>query len=79
MSKALELRLHGHLGMFMVCLWRLSYGQLPEQGPHHRELCVQEKVLKLPEVPLLIQHQRSTVLQFTSLSVNLLSSTASYD
>jgi hypothetical protein len=67
----------------LACLWfpfgGFLYGQLPEQGSHHRELCVQEKVLKLPKVPLLIQHQRSTVLQFTSLSVNLLSSTASYD
>ena len=57
----------------------LGMVQLPEQGPQHRELCEQEKVLKLLEVPLLIQHQRSTVLQFTSLSANLLSSTASYD
>jgi hypothetical protein len=39
----------------------------------------QEKVLKVLKVPLFTQHQRSTVLQFTSLSANLLFSTASYD
>jgi hypothetical protein len=33
----------------------------------HRELNGSEKVLKLLKSPLLILHQRSTVLQFTPL------------
>jgi hypothetical protein len=74
------MRLQGQLGTFMIDLQGSLNGQVPEQGPpQHRELCEQEKVLKLLKVPLFTQHQRSTVPQLTSLSANLLSSTASYD